>query len=54
MGKHEENIRLIKVRDSTTRQFYLLRVPPTVWTCKQAVAWTFGMEEDEYYPTKET
>ncbi len=54
MGKHEEDIRLIKVRDSTTKQFYLLRVPPTVWSCKQAVAWTFGMEEDEYDPIKET
>ena len=54
MGKHEENIRLVKVRDSTTKQFYLLRVPPNVWNCKEAVAWTFGMEEDEYNLVKET
>ena len=54
MGKHEENIRLVKVRDSTTQQFYLLRVPPNVWNCKQAVAWTFDMEEDEYNLIKET
>ena len=54
MGKHVENIRLVKVRDSTTKRFYLLRVPQTVWTCKQAVAWTFGMEEDDYIPIKET
>ena len=33
---------------------YLLRVPPHMKTCKQAVAWTFGLEEIEYNPVKET
>ena len=54
MGKHVEDIRLVKVRDSTTKKFYLLRVPPTIWSCKQALAWTFGMEEAEYNLIKET
>jgi len=54
LGNITEPIRVIKVRDSTTKKYYILRVPPTVKTCKQAIAWTFGMEEDEYDPIKET
>ncbi len=33
---------------------YVLRVPPGIGTAKEAVAWTFGMEENEYQPTRET
>ena len=54
LGNITEPIRVIKVRDSTTKKYYILRVPPTVKTCKQAIAWTFGMEEDEYDPIKES
>jgi len=54
LGNITEPIRVIKVRDSSTKKYYILRVPPTVKTCKQAIAWTFGMEEDEYDPIKES
>lgn len=33
---------------------YVLRVPPDISTAKEAVAWTFGMEKNEYQPTRET
>lgn len=49
-----EPMQLVKVKDSTTGDSYLLRVPPHMKTCKQAVAWTFSLEEIEYNPVKET
>jgi hypothetical protein len=33
---------------------YMLRVPPTVQTAREAVAWTFGLKTDEYQPRIET
>ena len=39
--------------DGDPRHYYL-RVPPTVRTAREAVAWTFGMEGDEYAPAVET
>ncbi|MGK4422445.1 DUF6745 domain-containing protein, partial [Klebsiella pneumoniae] len=33
---------------------YMLRVPPTVRTCREAVAWTFGMTVDQWQPAMET
>ncbi len=33
---------------------YFLRVPPTMQTARQAVAWTFGKESHEYAPVLET
>ncbi len=39
---------------STARQ-YILRVPPTMRTCRQAVAWTAGFSDpDDYRPLVET
>jgi len=52
--KDERPIVVVKVKDSTTHKIYLLRVPPDMRTCKQAVAWTFGLEEKEYDPQSET
>lgn len=54
MGKHLEHMRLVKVQDASTGEFYLLRVPPNMKTCKQAIAWTFELEEEEYDPVIET
>ena len=54
LGQGMEPMHLVKVQDSTTRNFYLLRVPPDVKTCKEAIAWTFGIDEDEYDPVIET
>lgn len=45
---------MISVRDSTTDQLYLLRVPPDIKTCKDAIAWTFNMNTQEYNPIKES
>jgi len=36
------------------RRSYYLRVPPTVRTVHEAVAWTFGMAADRYEPEIES
>jgi hypothetical protein len=33
---------------------YWLRVPPTMRTAREAVAWTFNMPAERYAPEKET
>jgi hypothetical protein len=33
---------------------YFLKVPPTIKTCKEAIAWTFGVAEKDYHPDVET
>ena len=45
---------VVKVQDFTTKEKYILRVPPHVRTCKEAIAWTFLMEESEYNPVIKT
>ncbi|MGD9679879.1 MAG: DUF6745 domain-containing protein [Candidatus Obscuribacterales bacterium] len=55
----DEPLMMVRVRNSTrepdgTYKFYYLRVPPTVETAREAVAWTFGLSEDEYHPEKES
>lgn len=37
-----------------TFRVYLLHVPPTMTRARQAVAWTFGLEEAQYHPDVET
>ena len=44
----------VRVVCPSTHDTYILRVPPDMQTCKQAVAWTFGMTEEEYNPEIET
>ncbi len=45
----------VEVRDSTNREkTYHLRVPPGVSNVRQAVAWTFGLTQDQYEPEVET
>lgn len=39
--------------DGTFKKYYLC-VPPTMKTCKDAVAWTFGKDGATYNPTQET
>jgi hypothetical protein len=56
---NDEAVVLVEVLDSTEgpggrRKTYYLRVPPNIETCKEAVAWTFDMEPNEYRPTIET
>jgi hypothetical protein len=52
--KNEEPLMVVKVQDSTTKEIYILRVPPHVRRCKEAIAWTFSMDESEYNPMIET
>lgn len=44
----------VYVKDSSTPRRYLLRVPPDATRLRAAVAWTFGLREDEYAPLVET
>jgi hypothetical protein len=52
--EQEEPICLVKVRCPSTGAYYALRVPPTMTTVKGAVAWTFGLSEQDYRPVAET
>jgi len=49
-----DGIAFLQVKDSSTGKRYFLKVPPDVQSVKEAKAWTFGLEEDEYDPTIET
>jgi antitoxin component YwqK of YwqJK toxin-antitoxin module len=51
--KREEPIYLVKVKCHSTGAYYTLRVPPHMKTIKQAIAWTFYMDKDQYSPIKE-
>src|SRR4029077_9941466 len=44
----------VLVKCPTTGRAYVLRVPPTVQTAREAVAWTFGMTVEEYQPTAQS
>jgi hypothetical protein len=55
----DEALVLLKVINSTpepdgTYKEYFLRVPPDIETAKQAVAWTFDIEPDDYRPQVQT
>ena len=43
----------VHVQDSSTERQYYLRVPPTITSADEAVAWTFGMDAQEYQPEQE-
>ncbi len=58
-GVFDEPISYLKVVNSTQEadgsyKNYYLCVPPDMRTCRQAVAWTFGLDEISYNPTQET
>jgi hypothetical protein len=44
----------VYVKDASTPRRYLLRVPPQMRSCAEAVAWTFRMDIREFQPSKET
>lgn len=55
----DEPLTIVEVVNATpepdgTSATYLLRVPPTMRTAKEAVAWTFEMAEDDYHPAMQT
>jgi hypothetical protein len=50
-----EDLLCVAVRCPSTGRRYILRVPPEVRTCRQAVAWTAGIEDPtKYKPAVET
>lgn len=55
----DEDIAMVEVVNSTaepdgTFRTYWLRVPPATRTARAGVAWTFGLTEEEYHPSRET
>ena len=55
----DEPLMMVKVVNSTleadgSTKDYFLRVPPTMTTAKEAVAWTFDLRPGEYIPLVET
>jgi hypothetical protein len=55
----DEAMAIVQVTNSTpepdgTYKDYFLRVPPSMRTVDQAIAWTFGMTPNEYKPEVET
>ena len=51
----DEDLVCIAVSCPSTGRRYLLRVPPTMQTCRQAVAWTAGFDDPKLYkPLVET
>jgi hypothetical protein len=46
--------RYVQVQDASSARTYFLRVPPTVQTAAEAVAWTFGRTSEEYHPERES
>src|SRR6185437_1214501 len=51
-GERERVARYVQVRDGSSERMYYLRVPPTIETAEEAVAWTFGLNTDEYHPAQ--
>lgn len=46
--------RYVQVQDASTQRQYFLRVPPTIQTAAEAVAWSFGLSGEGYHPAQET
>lgn len=44
----------VKVKDSSTDREYLLYVPDHITRCKEGIAWTFDLTEEQYNPIIET
>ena len=51
--KDDEPLIIVEVNCPSTNHKYLLRVPPAIKSCSEAVAWTFGMEIKNYIPLVE-
>ena len=50
----ERVARYVQVQDASTARQYFLRVPPTIQTAAEAVAWSFQLAVEEYDPAQET
>lgn len=49
----EPRIVCVQVICPSTDKTYLLRVPPTIETCAEAIAWTFNVDKKDYAPIVE-
>lgn len=49
-----DDIVFVYVKDASTPRRYLLRVHPNMQRVKEAIAWTFDLQEEEYQPLIET
>jgi hypothetical protein len=52
--EREPVARYVELHDASSERVYYLRVPPTIATAEEAVAWTFGLNTDEYHPAQES
>jgi hypothetical protein len=53
--QRDEDIVCLSVNCPSTGNHYVLRVPPTMTTCRQAAAWMAGFDDPKLYqPLKET
>jgi hypothetical protein len=57
--KDDEPLVMVRVINSTpepdgSHKPYFLRVPPTVKSAHEAVAWTFGLKPEQYQPEQES
>lgn len=50
----DSDIVFLQVRDPSSGKIYFLKVPPDMRSVKEAKAWTFGLEKEEYNPEIET
>ncbi|WP_227983920.1 DUF6745 domain-containing protein [Nocardia spumae] len=55
----DEDVVMVEVVNSTpepdgTHRTYWLRVPPSTRTATEGVAWTFGLDAEEYLPVRQT
>ncbi|HEY1387987.1 MAG TPA: hypothetical protein VGF38_05540 [Ktedonobacterales bacterium] len=46
--------RYVQLQDASTARQYFLRVPSTIQTAEEAVAWSFQLTVEEYRPAQET
>jgi hypothetical protein len=54
LGNDPERVaHYVHVQDTSTERQYYLRVPPSIRHADEAVAWTFGLNEQDYRPVQE-
>ena len=52
---NDEPLVCLAVQDPSTTRRYIIRVPPSTRTCRQAAAWIAGFDDpDRYHPLIET
>jgi hypothetical protein len=54
LGDPEGVARYVQVQDASAERHSFLRVPPTLQTAAEAVAWTFQVAGEDYHPAQET